>query len=560
MRGFLNLWAQAPAWAQESLSWIGPPAVLAVAAFLFPRHARAVAAHCDRALAYLARRHPAAAALPVVMAGAIVLLADGFPLPQVHDEFSYLLAADTFAHGRVANPTPPLWQHFETFHVSMLPTYVSMYQPGSGLVLAAGTLLFGHPWFAIWLTAITLAVAVRWAAAAWLPPRWSLAAGLVAAIVVSSGYWLDSYWGGALPATGGALVLGSWPRMVRRPSLKLGLAIAAGAVILLYTRPYEGGVLCLAVGVAIVLALAAGVRYRNLSRRAGPAASATGPNSMRTALLAAVGVLALGAGWLGWYNWRTTGSPLLLPYVLNFSTYHHRRLFVFGSDRESPPVYRHEAFRRLYSDFFYSRDAWRAWRRNLNFYGASLPALMILAIPWLVRYRPSRALLAVAAAVIGAAMLTVYSFPHYLAPATAAFAVLSLNALRLAGTVSWNGRRPGRLAAYSVLLAWIGVSSARGAARLIRDATPPAWVRQRQEIAQTLTASGGRHLILVHYGRDHDANREWVYNGADLGPRTPVIWARAMDEDSDRRLRGAFADRTAWLLEAEPKPQLRRLR
>jgi hypothetical protein len=48
------------------------------------------------------------------------------------DDFSFLLAGDTFAHGRLTNPTPAMWTHFETIHITMQPTYQSMYFPGRG--------------------------------------------------------------------------------------------------------------------------------------------------------------------------------------------------------------------------------------------------------------------------------------------------------------------------------------------------------------------------------------------------------------------------------------------
>src|SRR5271169_6031158 len=240
------------------------------------------------------------------------------PIPGIHDEFSYLLMADTFAHGRLANPTHPMWMSFETFHVNWFPTYSSMYPPAQGFVMAVGQLL-GNPWIGVLLSDAAMCAAILWMLQAWMPARWALLGGVFAALNLGiASYWMNSYWGGAVAGAGGALVLGALARILRRASVGSALLLGLGVAILANSRPYEGLLFCVPAGFWLLGWLLGKIKSRHAFA-----------SRVRMVFLPLAAVVVLTLAFIGYYNWRLTGNVLLMPHVLNTRTYHSTPLFLW---------------------------------------------------------------------------------------------------------------------------------------------------------------------------------------------------------------------------------------
>jgi hypothetical protein len=486
-----------------------------------------------------------------------VTLVRGVPRPVYHDELSYLLAADTFAHGRASSPPHPRWQHFESFHVLQQPRYASKYAPGQGLLLAFGQLVGGPgPWWdgarwpgpiaGVWLGVFAMSAALTWMLRGFVPARWALFGGLLGVVqIAATTYWGQGYWGGALAAAGAALVFGATARIPRARAVagaaRQGAVLGAGLVILASTRPFEGALVSLAAA-GVLAAWAARGRRRSVERVLAVAAPA------------AV-VLALGLGMTLLYNRAVTGDAFETPYAAHDRTYLATPSFVFQA-RPPVPEYRHELHRRFYVDYlvssFESQQTWSGWARARAsrlarswrvLLGPVLTTALVASL-FCVRARGVRLALAGGALFLIAVALTTSHHAHYAAPLVPLLLLAAVQGTRAAVLRLPRPRRRRGLAIALVL----------AAALLARLAIPDPVLgigRARSanlaklSIERHLASLGGDHLVFVRHGRFADIHDEWVANGADIDARR-IVWARAMTPAADAELRHYYRDRRAW--------------
>jgi hypothetical protein len=512
--------------------------------------------------------------LSILLVGLLALLARvavlpllPVPEPSINDEFSHLLAADTFAHGRVTNPPHPLWIHFETFHVIQKPTYASMYPPAQGLIMALGQTMTGSPFVGVCLSVALFCASLCWMLQGWTSPSYALLGGLIAIMRFGMfSYWANSYWGGAMAAVGGALVLGALPRIMKTQSTPAALVMGVGFAILANSRPYEG--LILGVAVAAVL-LAWLLRKQATGRRV--AIYRVAPPLVVVVVLASLAT--------GYYFWRVTGSPFLMPQMVDRETYAVAPYFLWQSPRPEP-VYHHETMR-----YFYLHNELSFYRQNRSPFSFIALTVMKFFSIWLFYLGPLLTLpLAVACAAapcrpmwanlseemrlllvifgfwFAGLAVEVFFYPHYAAPIACLLFALALRAMSYARTLKWRGRPVGLSLTRLIPLCCLLLVAVRISASPLHLPVTPDWPlmwynavplkTDRARVLAELEQYPGGQLALVRYADHRKSRYDWVYNRADIDG-AKVVWAWDMGETANGELIEYFKDRRVWLVQPD---------
>jgi hypothetical protein len=493
----------------------------------------------------------------------------GFPVPHVHDELSYVFAADTFAHGRLTNPTPAEWENFEAPHILVRPSYTSKYPPMQGFFLMIGQLLFGRPVFGLWLSCGFFAAALYWMLAAWTRPKWAIIGTLLMISLIGvHHYWAQSFWGGMVAAGGAALFFGAFRRLFKNLSTGLTVLMTLGGIILINSRPFEGAVTMLpALFVLLVWVL------RDKSH----------PVMLKFSRIILPGLLLTGLtlSWMAYYNYRLTGSPLRFAYTEHQSQYFSTPLFIFQKPTESA-LQGSPRLQKLYrilnsSSLIKDLDEFKLPRNvylypvyavvfllfflPYSFLGPPLLVFLFVATPLVARNKWMRLIVAtVVFTIVCMSFATYWDNAHYAAPLTSCYFLLIAEGMRyfLASRKTRLQRKIVIyllvfLSSFSVMYKWWDEITEKRAPKEIPQVnlnlTEPAEFKIPERMTflkpvleETALKSPDNYLILMSYDKTYSVHDEVVYNRADL-ENAKIIWATDLGPEKNQALLEHYRDR-----------------
>ncbi len=475
------------------------------------------------------------------------------PRPSIQDEFSYLLASDTFAHGRLSNPALADKSAFESFHILVEPTYASKYPPAQGAAMALGQVAFAKPIVGVWLSLSLACAAICWMLQAWIPPRWAFLMAMICSIKLTFfgrsfefcdpvGYWSQSYFGGAVAALGGALVYGAIRRLLSRQiSFRNSAIFFVGISILIFSRPAEG-LLC-SVPALIMLAK---LFYDQI----------IGKGNFKQVLLPGLLALFFTAAVQLTVNFAVTGSLFTMPYQLHHSKYSSMPVLLFQPlspaikhsnpqlakfDQDNIDTYNKEHTFSGFWKYWWTHKAQPFWRFYLDVY-LSIP---LLFLPLAVKRRWM--LLAYSALLLELLFLSAETFfsPHYAAASSCLLYLTVAQCMRGMPQFKVNRLRLGKIL-LSISLLGFALASLCGLFTE-RRVDLNSWYYARANIMNEMSKTKDKHLVFVRYGPNHFYHHEWVYNEADPDS-AKVIWVHEGDAQQNQAVVHRYKGRQLWLL------------
>jgi hypothetical protein len=476
------------------------------------------------------------AALPVVLRLAL-LPTHPVPVPEVSDDFSYLLLGDALAHFRFANPAHPMHRFFEGVFTLQTPAYASNFPPGQGIALAFGQLLFHLPWVGVLLTIAIMCGLCYWMLRGWIPPTWALAGGILSAVEFGPlSSWMNTYWGGAVSAIAGCLVFGAIPRL-RSGKTRYAVILGAGVGLQMISRPFES-----------VLLIAAVLLF-SIPRRSLAIATLT--------ILPVAGLTLL-------QNKQTTGNWTTLPYVLSRYQYGIPTTFTF----QPVPIPHNELTVEQKIDYesqseTHGRGTFPGrFIERLRFYRFFFLAPLYAALPfflWSLRkLLYIRVLLTVAIFATGATFYP-YFYPHYVAALTCLFVLISLEGLKTLNRISPDAARIILILCIAHFCFWYAIHLFGSRTAELATSSYEGWDTiddndpyGRAAINRQLAQRAGNQLVLVRYGPRHGPV-EWIHNASDID-RSRVVWAIDLGPAEDKKLALYYPTRNVWILEADATP------
>ena len=476
--------------------------------------------------------------IPLIFIFALLLLLIGFskhflfareqglPIPINHDEFAYLLSADTFSQGRLTNPPHPFWEHFQTFHVFFHPTYQAKYPPGQGIFLAIGQVFFDEPIWGAWISLALAYVAIFWFFLSDFKPFFAFISTLV---IIFNPYinllWAQSYWGGGVAMLGGGLFYGGISHSRIKVSFSNTIGFCIGLTVLANSRPFEGFIVFI-ISFPILVSIA--IKGFLFEKRQEVINKFIVPICL-TFLLIFI--------WIFYYNFKITGNPLNYFY-LNWN-YHSASINLIKEYQGSVPLSLTSKILRLWGFFI----------------GPYLLIFFLMGIISIL-FKKDKIFELISIFILSTiSILYTRAWPHYIAPITCLIYFIIFKGISETYKLKIIKSKKTKEIVVLFLIVFYYIIAYKELNSLVkkRDNSLRSNLHHRIPIIEKLNNNKEKDLIFVKYNKNHNIHMEWVYNSADID-NSDIIWAHCLGPEKDKAMINYYKNRKIWVLFPDRQP------